>query len=125
MPEHPAGGERRAVVRALCGPEAQAQAQASGFFADPPRWGRVLDASPAGLGLLLPAPLERDTLLLVRLRCPGLRRAYSALARVAHATARPDGTYIVGCALLYPLPVEVFQLLTAGSAPRPPEAAAP
>ncbi len=118
MPERPSGGERRARVRAVCTPEAQARL--GGFFDGPPRWGRVLDASAAGLGLLLPAPAAPGTLLLVQLRCPGLHRPYSALARVAHATPRPDGAYHVGCALVYPLPAEVLQALTGGAGPAPP-----
>ena len=118
MPEHPAAGERRAVVRAVCGPEAEARL--GGFFDGPPQWGRVLDASPHGLGLLLPAPAKPGTLLLVQVRCPGLRRPYSALARVAHTTERPDRRYHVGCALVYPLPAEVLHRLTAGRAGPPP-----
>jgi hypothetical protein len=117
MPERPPGGERRAVVRTVCVPEAQARL--GGFFEGPPRWGRVLDASPYGLGLLLPTPAEPGTLLLVQLRCPGRHRPYSALARVAHAAQRPDGTYHIGCALVYPLPADVLKLLTGAPAERP------
>jgi hypothetical protein len=108
--------DRRAVVRALCGPEGQARA--GEFYEGRPRWGWVADASLAGLGLLLPAPFRGGALLLVTLR--GQHEPYSALARVAHATACPDGNYRVGCALNAPLPAEVLDMLTAGHAAPPP-----
>jgi hypothetical protein len=93
--------QRRAVVRCLCGPEASAL-----------RWGRVLDASPYGLGLLLPSPIDAGAVLVVELRHPGLSCPHAALARVAHATAQPGG-FLVGCSLLRRLPAAVFQALTA------------
>jgi hypothetical protein len=116
MPEQQPG-DRRAVVRALCGPDARARA--GEFYEGCPRWGRVLDASPAGLGLLLPAPFRRGALLVVTLRGPGVGKPYSTLARVAYAEACPDGNYRVGCALNCPLPAEVLHMLTSGSAAPP------
>ncbi len=101
--------ERRAVVRALCPPGAYARL--SGSFADSHRWGRVHDASPWGLGLLLAAPVEPGTVLIVCLHGPGLGRVRLRLARVTHATPQPDGAFLVGCALVEPLPAEVLQAL--------------
>ncbi len=121
MPEQTAG-DRRAVVRAPCAPEGQGRA--ADYYEGPARWGRVLDASPRGLGLLLPAPFRRGVLLAVDLRGPGLRQTYSTLARVSHATACPDGNYRVGCALNVPLPAEVLDTLTGGCGAPPPQSAA-
>jgi hypothetical protein len=121
MPEQPAGN-RRAVVRAPCPPEAQARA--GEFYEGSTRWGRVLDASLAGLGLLLPEPFRRGALLVVTLRRPGMGKPYSTLARVAHATPYPGGSYRVGCAVNAPLPVEVLAMLTAPAARTPPEGGA-
>lgn len=103
--------ERRAVVRALCPPDACARVSRS--LSDAPRWGRVVDASPYGLGLLLPAPFEEGTVLVVRLCRPGQRYLHPAVARVAHASALPDGTFRVGCSLMHRLPEEVLVGLTA------------
>jgi hypothetical protein len=117
MPEQPAG-ERRSVVRAPCAPEARARA--SEFYEGSPRWARVLDASDAGLGLLLPAPFRLGALVEVVLRPPGRARPYSALARVRNATACPDGNYRVGCSLNSPLPAGVLAMLATPAAGPPP-----
>ncbi len=103
------------MVRALGA--AGAAARVSGLFAGSPRWGRVLDAAPRGLALLLPAPFEAGTELYVELHGPGQRLPHPALARVARATARPDGTFLVGCVLRRPLPAGVLHALTGTAAP--------
>jgi Flp pilus assembly pilin Flp len=121
MPERPAA-DRRALVRAPCAPGSQARA--GEFYEGCPGWGRMLDASPAGLGLLLREPFRRGALVVVTLRRPGAGKPYSTLARVAHATACPDGNYRVGCALNFPLPADVLHMLTAGPAGPPGSAAA-
>jgi hypothetical protein len=119
MSEQPVD-ERRAVVRAPCVPEAQAYV--GEFYEGLPRWARVLDASPGGLGLLLPASFRPGALLVVDLRGPGQR--YSAVGRVRHATACPDGNYRVGCSLNSPLPAGVLDMLTAPAAGPVPEGGA-
>jgi hypothetical protein len=115
MSEQPVD-ERRAVVRAPC--VLEARAYVGDFYEGLPRWARVLDASRQGLGLLLPEPFRPGALVVVDLRGPG--QSYSAVARVRHATACPDGNYRVGCALNAPLPAGVLDLLTAPPAVPPP-----
>lgn len=102
-----APAERRAVVRAPCGPGAGARA---GDFSCA---GQVLDASPRGLGLVLPRPFPPGAVVVVELTAAGLRYGLVAVARVAHTAERPDG-YLVGCALLSPLPGELLRHLSAG-----------
>jgi hypothetical protein len=103
-----AQAERRVVVRAPCGPETGARARGAG--GEHCCAGQVLDASPRGLGLLLPHPFDVGAVVLVELNCAGLRYGLVAVARVTRALARPDG-YLVGCALLSPLPGELLRLL--------------
>lgn len=101
--------ERRVVVRAPCGPETGARARGAG--GELCCAGQVLDASPRGLGLLLPQPFDVGTVVVVELNCAGLRYGLVAVARVTRAAARPGG-YLVGCSLLSPLPGELLRLLS-------------
>ena len=103
--------ERRVVVRTLCGPAAGARAR--GAWGEFCCAGQVLDASPRGLGLLLPYPFDVGTVVLVELNCAGLGYGLVAVARVTRAAARPDG-YRVGCSLLSPLPGELLRHLSDG-----------
>jgi hypothetical protein len=91
-----------------------ASARVSGAFTGSPRWGRVLDVTPRGLGLLLPAPLEAGTPLYVELQGPRGRLRYPVVARVTGATPRPGGGFRVGCSLARPLPEDILLGLTAG-----------
>ena len=104
-----AQAERRVVVRAPCGPETGARARGTG--GELCCAGQVLDASPRGLGLLLPQPFDVGTVVVVELNCAGLRYGLVGVARVTHVAARPDG-YLVGCSLLSPLPGELLRLLS-------------
>ena len=104
-----AQAERRVVVRAPCGPEAGARAR--GTEGEDCCAGQLLDASPRGLGLLLPRPFDVGAVVLVELDCAGLRYGLVAVARVTRAAARPGG-YLVGCALLSPLPGELLRLVS-------------
>jgi hypothetical protein len=103
-----AQAERRVVVRAPCGAETGARAR--GTEGELCCTGQVLDASTRGLGLLLPQPFDVGAVVLVELNCAGLRYGLVGVARVTRAAARPDG-YLVGCALLSPLPDELLRLL--------------
>ncbi len=114
MPGQLPAGDRRAVVRVLCPPDATARVSAAS--GGPARWARVLDATRHGLGLLLPAAFDAGTVLVVGLHRPGQRYLHPAVGRVAHATPRPDGSVLVGCALAAPLPAEVLRDLTGGGA---------
>jgi hypothetical protein len=71
-----------------------------------------LDASPRGLGLLLPRPFPPGAVVIVELNPAGLRYGVVAVARVAHAAPCPDG-HLVGCALRSPLPGELLRHLSA------------
>jgi hypothetical protein len=108
LPNATAQAERRVVVRAPCGPETGARARGAG--GELCCAGQVLDASPRGLGLLLPQPFDVGAVVVVELNCAGLRYGLVAVGRVTHAVACPDG-YLVGCALLSPLPGELLRLL--------------
>ncbi len=61
------------------------------------------DLSAAGVGLLMPFDLEPGAALLVQFPGPRRGTAHTKLARVAHATRRPTGGWLVGCRLTPPL----------------------
>jgi hypothetical protein len=109
LPNATAQAERRVVVRAPCGPETGARARGTG--GELCCAGQVLDASPRGLGLLLPNPFDVGAVVVVELNCAGLPYGLVGVARVTRVAARPDG-YLVGCALLSPLPGELLRLLS-------------
>jgi hypothetical protein len=52
--------------------------------------------------------------VVVELNPAGLGYGVVAVARVTHAAPRPDG-YLVGCALLGPLPGELLRHLSDGA----------
>jgi hypothetical protein len=78
----------------------------------------VQDISRGGLGLIVDRRFEPGTLITVDLplvpECPR-----PLLARVVHATAHPEGGWLVGCALFDLLPEE--ELARTGEATAPPE----
>jgi hypothetical protein len=63
--------------------------------------GLVKDVSRSGLGLLLDRRFEVGTVLTIDLPLDP-HCSYMVLARVAHATAQPEGDWLVGCVLLDP-----------------------
>jgi hypothetical protein len=74
------------------------------------RWlATVRDISAGGVGLLLSRRFEPGVLLAVEL--PEGESARSVLARVAHATARGRGEWLVGCRFLSPLDEDELRLL--------------
>ena len=93
--------DRRAFVRYAT--EAEAVCCPAGAMAGSGWPGRVADLSASGIGLLLRHRFERGTPLAIELldAAPGSSR--TVLARVRHATARPEGTWLVGCAFAEPL----------------------
>lgn len=112
--------ERRAMVRyALDADTAGAPLAAWG---ESQGWeARIRDISRGGLGLLLERRLEPGTLITVDLSltldCPRL-----LLARVVHATAQPEGGWLLGCALFDLLPEEELARTGEPTAPsEPPE----
>ncbi len=62
--------------------------------------------SLGGIGLVTKNSLERGTQLLVKFPCPVEDTVYELKARVVHSTERPDGTWLVGCVLLFRLTEE-------------------
>jgi hypothetical protein len=71
------------------------------------RFGVRPETVVVGLGLLPPRPFPPGAVVVVELNPAGLHYGLVAVARVAHAVARPDG-YLVGRALLTPLPGELL-----------------
>jgi diguanylate cyclase (GGDEF)-like protein len=107
--EWPAGLERRAAVRLLCGREAWVRAHEAGQA----EWlATVRDISRAGVGLCLSCPLPERTLLTVE-PLPG-SAGRTLLARVVHATAQGRG-WLHGCVLAHQLSdEELREWLPAG-----------
>jgi len=71
----------------------------------------VRDISPDGVGLLLGRRFEPGVLLAIELTAAGDDQTRLLLARVAHATARPEGGWLIGCTLLSPLSDDEVQQL--------------
>jgi PilZ domain len=85
--------ERRAVVRYLCDKEAS-------YYALPQcqrHWARVRNISTGGVGLLLDAPIEPGTDLVVEMKTMDPATSLTLPARVVHATMQEEGSWIVGC----------------------------
>lgn len=75
--------------------------------------GHILDLSEGGVGLLLPRPIPQGTLLFIDLM--GMDIATEHLARVAHATPREDGQWLVGCQFEHPLDAGELSLILNAS----------
>jgi hypothetical protein len=101
----------RAKGAAPSGPGAGARA--SGTRGEYSCAGRVPDASPRGLGLLLPRPPDLGAVVLVGPDCAGLRYGLVGLARVTQAAACPGG-FRVGCAPLSPCPASCWGTCPTG-----------
>jgi hypothetical protein len=71
----------------------------------------VRDISPEGIGLLLARRFEPGVLVAIELTAAGDDQTRLLLARVAHATARPEGDWLVGCTLVSPLTNDEIQAL--------------
>ncbi len=77
----------------------------------------LCDLSARGVGLLLRGAVRPGAALLVQFPGPQSGTTHTQLARVAHATRRPTGGWLVGCQLVPPLAdrnlARLRQLLTA------------
>src|SRR5262245_58947426 len=73
--------------------------------------GWVLDLSARGAGLLLPQPLEADTLLVLHLKSTAGDRCYGLPSRVVHATTQVGGEWLIGCEFADPLSAEDLDVL--------------
>ena len=88
--------ERRAVVRYLCDQEAT-------YYALPHcrrRWARVRNISMGGIGLILDAPMEPSTALVIEMKTLDSATSLTLVARVVHATKQEEGSWIIGCKFL-------------------------
>jgi hypothetical protein len=75
-------------------------------------WEAVIrDISPEGVGLLLSRRFEPGALLNIELTDSGDGQKRLLLARVVHATARPEGGWLIGCELISPLTNDEVQAL--------------
>ncbi|MGH7169262.1 MAG: PilZ domain-containing protein [Gemmataceae bacterium] len=63
----------------------------------------VRNISCEGIGLLLGRRFEPGALLAIELTESSEGQQRLLLARVAHATAQPDGKWLIGCILVNPL----------------------
>jgi hypothetical protein len=63
----------------------------------------VRNISCEGIGLLLGRRFEPGALLAIELTESSEGRQLLLLARVAHATQQPEGSWLVGCTLMNPL----------------------
>jgi hypothetical protein len=93
--------ERRRYARHLCNPRPVLNLLVRpSFFC-----GRALvhDASPGGVGLLVPQPLKVGSVLALQLREAPHGTSCTLLVRVVHATPFPAGGWLIGCRLEQPL----------------------
>jgi hypothetical protein len=71
----------------------------------------VRDLSPAGVGLVINRSFPPATVLTVRLQNSIRTYERSALVRVEHCTALPDGDWLVGCTFVVKLRTDELDLL--------------
>jgi hypothetical protein len=72
----------------------------------------VVSLSAEGAGLVTDAEVRAGEVLVLHLRNPAADFSWGGRARVAHAARRPDGRWLVGCALERELgPEELAALL--------------
>ena len=98
---------RRAARRNLCHLASPARVSGGGEV-----WwlAWVHDLTLAGAGLLAGEPVEPGTEVDIELLTQAIARV-AVRARVAHATRRTDGNWLVGCAFLQPLSSEELETL--------------
>jgi PilZ domain len=73
----------------------------------------VRDISSAGIGLLCDGPVQPGEVLNLHLSGRGVRLAVMLPVRVVHAGERPDGRWLVGCAIEPPLPKALASALSS------------
>jgi hypothetical protein len=72
---------------------------------------RLKNVSTKGIGLIANQSLEVGLLLAVKLANPAKNFTKTVLARVAHVTAQPGGSYLIGCTLDIPFTYEELCML--------------
>jgi hypothetical protein len=78
---------------------------------DETRRGWILDLSSHGAGVLLPQPLQPDTLFVLHLKSTAGDRRYELPGRVIHATTQPSGDWLIGCHFADPLTADDLDAL--------------
>jgi hypothetical protein len=82
----------------------------------PPDVAELVNLSPAGVGLIVPGPVEPGTALLVSLKRLDDKPDRTILACVVYQSEREDGKFAIGCNFLHQLPEkELDDLLWASS----------
>lgn len=94
-------GDQRAWVRHTA--RGQAEYEILPGDSEPARSARLINLSPAGVGLQVDEKLEPGTALTVFLRRTDGKTDRPLLACVVYQTERPDGTWAVGCNFLHEL----------------------
>lgn len=105
-----ASTNRRALVRYQCAPATVGRV----LLTDKQEWQRawLLDLSQGGAGVLLGRQVEAGKHVVLQIKSASSSKTYELPARVAHATCRPDGEWVVGLELLTRLtPDELDALL--------------
>src|SRR5262245_20737025 len=87
---------RRATVRYRCAPATQGKIARTDDQEFQRAW--ILDVSVNGIGLETSRQVEVGELVVVHLKSQ--TRSYQLAGHVAHATQRPDGTWLIGCELV-------------------------
>ena len=105
--------ERRASIRLQC--DAKGHCQSVSLQRESAWEARVRDISCNGIGLLLSRRFERGTLLTIELAETTTGQTRLLLARVVHATAQPEGNWLLGCALTTSLTGDEVQLLSGNA----------
>jgi hypothetical protein len=105
--------ERRASVRYLISGENRCQPVAASLPEQPEiGWfGRLLDISVGGVGLLLSRSFEAGTLLMLELSDPAHGEPRAFPVRVVHAREEGPTTWRIGCEFIFPLHEEELQAL--------------
>jgi hypothetical protein len=89
--------DRRSAARHRCSLEATCHAIGGG--PEGPWPATILELSTTGLGIILPQPLERGTILIVDLATPVAGAPESLSACVIHTRPHEEGGIFTGCIL--------------------------
>lgn len=100
--------ERRSHPRQPCGQNTPCVTASAGLHRC---LAAVHDFSPCGIGLWLPFSPEPGQRVTLELLNPNGNFLHLKLARVAHATASPDGSWLVGYEFVYPFTADEFRSL--------------
>src|SRR5262245_20824094 len=99
---------RRVAVRYRC--HLATPARVAAGETEHPRLAWVYNLSTSGIGLLLEEPVEAAIVLEIDLITPAGQRIMTR-GRVAHASRRADGNWLVGCQFEQPIDPDQLELL--------------